>query len=126
MAWIYLITAALFEIGWPLGFKMAHLSEHKIVWIVFSVAAMTLSGAFLYLAQKHITISVAYAVWTGIGAMGTFLLGVLVFGDGSASRYLPLTIWNQFTKSKTLSNTTSPGMSWLWAAVIPASKWPKT
>ena len=79
MAWIYLITAALFEIGWPLGFKMAHLSEHK----VFSVAAMTLSGAFLYLAQKHITISVAYAVWTGIGAMGTFLLGVLVFGDGS-------------------------------------------
>ena len=79
MAWIYLITAALFEIGWPLGFKM----EHKIVWIVFSVAAMTLSGAFLYLAQKHITISVAYAVWTGIGAMGTFLLGVLFFGDGS-------------------------------------------
>lgn len=91
MAWIYLITAALFEIGWPLGFKMAHLSEHKIVWIVFSVAAMTLSGAFLYLAQKHITISVAYAVWTGIGAMGTFLLGVLFlatvppFTAGSAS-----------------------------------------
>lgn len=83
MAWIYLITAALFEIGWPLGFKMAHLSEHKIAWIVFSVAAMTLSGAFLYLAQKHITISVAYAVWTGIGAMGTFLLGVLFFGDAS-------------------------------------------
>ena len=81
MAWIYLITAALFEIGWPLGFKMAHLSEHKIVWIVFSVAAMTLSGAFLYLAQKHITISVAYAVWTGIGAVGTVMIGILFFKE---------------------------------------------
>lgn len=84
MAWIYLVTAALFEIGWPLGFKMAHLSGHRAAWIAFSVAAMALSGAFLYLAQKHIPISVAYAVWTGIGAMGTFLLGVLVFGDNSS------------------------------------------
>lgn len=83
MAWIYLITAALFEIGWPLGFKMAQ-SGHKIAWICFSAATMALSGAFLYLAQKHITISVAYAIWTGIGAMGTFLLGVLVFGDSSS------------------------------------------
>lgn len=83
MAWVYLLTAAVFEIGWPLGFKMSHLSEYKISWIVFSVLAMALSGIFLYLAQKSITISVAYAVWTGIGAMGTFLLGVLVFGDNS-------------------------------------------
>ena len=69
MAWIYLVTAALFEIGWPLGFKMAHLSGHRAAWIAFSVAAMALSGAFLYLAQKHIP---------------TFLLGVLFFGDNSS------------------------------------------
>ena len=88
MAWIYLITAALFEIGWPLGFKMAHLSEHKIVWIVFSVAAMTLSGAFLYLAQKHITISVAYAVsalWERFCSAFCFLATLPPFTAGSAS-----------------------------------------
>ena len=83
MAWIFLLTAAVFEIGWPLGFKLSHFSDNRFAWIAFAVLSMALSGVFLYLAQKQITISVAYAVWTGIGAMGTFLIGVIFFGDAS-------------------------------------------
>lgn len=81
MAWIYLFSAAVFEIGWPLGFKLSHVSEHKLLWVVFSIVSMTLSGALLYIAQKDINIGTAYAVWTGIGALGTFLIGALVFKD---------------------------------------------
>lgn len=81
MHWSYLIIAALFEIGWPLGLKLSTVSSAKILWIAVSVAAMILSGIFLYLAQKGIPIGTAYAVWTGIGAAGTFLIGVLFFGD---------------------------------------------
>lgn len=81
LSWLYLVTAALFEVGWPVGLKMAALTSAKIGWISFSVAAMTLSGVFLYLAQKGIPIGTAYAVWTGIGASCTFLIGVLFFHD---------------------------------------------
>jgi len=82
MAWIYLLVAALFEVGWPIGLKMAELSTHKIFWIIFAIITMTLSGCFLFFAQKEIPIGVAYAVWTGIGASCTFLFGVIFFGDG--------------------------------------------
>lgn len=81
MAWIYLFSAAVFEIGWPLGFKLSHVSEHKLLWVIFSIVSMTLSGALLYIAQKDINIGTAYAVWTGIGALGTFLIGALIFKD---------------------------------------------
>ena len=80
-AWIYLFVAALFEVGWPVGFKIAAMSLHKIIWICFSALAMTLSGVFLYLAQKQIPIGTAYAIWSGIGASCTFLIGVLLFHD---------------------------------------------
>ena len=53
MAWIYLFLGGLFEIGWPLGFKLAHGSSGKILWITFSVLSMALSGLFLFMAQKH-------------------------------------------------------------------------
>ena len=80
--WIVLIAAGLFEIGWPLGFKLAQPAP---VWraaaIALSVLSMAASGWLLFLAQKHIPIGTAYAVWTGIGAAGTFLIGVAVFGD---------------------------------------------
>lgn len=81
MHWFYLLIAALFEVGWPFGLKMADVSAVKIWWILFAIVAMTLSGIFLYLAQKGIPIGTAYAVWTGIGASCTFLLGVAVFHD---------------------------------------------
>ena len=81
MNWIYLLIASLFEVGWPFGMKMAAISTNKILWILFAIVAMTLSGIFLYLAQKEIPVGTAYAIWTGIGAACTFIIGVLVFHD---------------------------------------------
>jgi len=84
MAWIYLLLAAIFEIGWPLGFKLSQThSNEKIVWIIMAAASMALSGLFLWMAQKEIPIGTAYAVWTGIGAAGTFIIGILYFKDAA-------------------------------------------
>lgn len=82
MAWILLIIARLFEIGWPLGFKLASMHSKYFIWFIgLSILSMGLSGYFLYLAQKSIPIGTAYVIWTGIGAIGTVLLGILFFHD---------------------------------------------
>ena len=81
MQWLYLLIASVFEVGWPLGLKIATNSQYRILWIIFAIIAMALSGIFLYFAQKQIPIGTAYAIWTGIGASCTFLIGVLVFHD---------------------------------------------
>ncbi|MBD5416157.1 MAG: hypothetical protein HDR50_00420 [Desulfovibrio sp.] len=88
--WLILLTAGLFEMGWPLGFKLAQTAPAwRVPAIGFSIVSMAMSGLLLYLAQRHIAIGTAYAVWTGIGAAGTFCLGVLLFGDAvSAGRVL--------------------------------------
>ena len=83
MDWMYLVLAGLFEISWPTGFKIAQTSAFKAGWIGFSCAGMAVSGLFLYLAQRSIPVGVAYATGTGIGALGTFLLGVVYFGDNA-------------------------------------------
>lgn len=84
MAWILLIIAGLFEIGWPLGFKLASMHSKYFIWFIgLSVVSMGLSGYFLYLAQKSIPIGTAYVIWTGIGAIGTVLLGILFFHDSA-------------------------------------------
>lgn len=82
MAWIYLVIAGLFEIGWPLGLKMAQTMEGKqFTGLAIAVIAMGLSGFFLFTAQKDIPMGTAYAVWTGIGAAGTFILGIVLYND---------------------------------------------
>jgi quaternary ammonium compound-resistance protein SugE len=81
MAWIYLIIAAVFEIGWPLGLKLAQATQFRIGFFALAGISTTLSGFFLWLAQREIPLGTAYAVWTGIGAAGTFLIGIVVFGD---------------------------------------------
>lgn len=81
MSWLYLLIASIREVGWPFGLKMAKISSSKVLWIIFSIITMTLSGIFLYYAQKTISIGTAYAIWTGIGASCTFIVGVLVFHD---------------------------------------------
>ena len=81
MGWIYLLIAAVFEVGWPLGLKMASVSSAKVLWIIFAIIVMGLSGVFLYLAQKEIPVGTAYAIWTGIGASCTFFIGVIFFHD---------------------------------------------
>jgi quaternary ammonium compound-resistance protein SugE len=88
MSWIYLIVAGLFEIGWPVGLKWAQEPGKPIVGVVLAVVSMAISGGLLFLAQREIALGTAYAVWTGIGAAGTFLVGIWLFGDpGSLGRY---------------------------------------
>lgn len=84
MAWIYLALAGLFEIGWPLGFKLSQQPEYRVAGIGGAIASMGMSGWLLWLAQREIPIGTAYAVWTGIGGAGTFLIGVMFFGDASS------------------------------------------
>ena len=88
MDWLYLVFAGLFEIGWPLGLKISQSADTRLSGLALAVVSMALSGGLLWLAQKTIPIGTAYAIWTGIGAAGTFLVGVLFFGDaGSLARY---------------------------------------
>lgn len=83
MCWFYLIIAGLFEIGWPLGFKLSQTTNNKILWILIAIVSTTLSGIFLWLAQREIPIGTAYAVWTGIGAVGTLFIGIFFFEDSA-------------------------------------------
>lgn len=84
MSWLYLLLAGLFEIGWPVGLKISQMPETRWMGIAIAIFFMTLSGLFLWLAQREIPIGTAYAIWTGIGAAGTFMVGVLFFGDASS------------------------------------------
>lgn len=77
------MIAGLFEIGWPLGFKLSQVTRFRPAFLGVAVVSMTLSGLFLWLAQREIPIGTAYAVWTGIGAAGTFLIGIAFFGDAA-------------------------------------------
>jgi quaternary ammonium compound-resistance protein SugE len=83
MAWTYLIAAGIFEIGWPVGLKLAQAPGKTLVGVLLAVICMGLSGFLLYLAQRAIPIGTAYAVWTGIGAAGTFVLGIFLYGDSA-------------------------------------------
>ncbi len=82
MSWIFLILAGIMEIGWPLGMKYAwQNNKFNLFPAIISVVAMALSGLFLFYAQKEIPIGTAYVVWTGIGAIGTFTLGIILFDE---------------------------------------------
>lgn len=84
MAWMYLFLAGLFEVGWPIGLKLGWTdSGPRILWIGFAILCMAFSGALLLLAQRVIPMGTAYAVWTGIGAAGTFVVGIAFFGDSA-------------------------------------------
>ena len=84
MPWIYLIIAGVFEIGWPVGLKIAQNPSSQITGVLIAVFFMTASGILLWLAQRTIPIGTAYAVWTGIGAAGTFMVGIIFYGDPSS------------------------------------------
>ena len=84
MAWLSLVLAGICEIGWPLGLKLGWTDEGaRPLWILFAIA-MSASGALLLWAQRFIPMGTAYAVWTGIGAVGAFTLGIIVFGDSAS------------------------------------------
>ena len=67
MAWVYLIAAGLFEVGWPIGLKWAQDPRKLIIGVVMAVGCLIVSGVLLYLAQREIALGTAYAVWTGTG-----------------------------------------------------------
>ena len=81
MAWFYLVLAGLFEIGWPLGLKIAQVEKTRLAGIAIAAAFMAFSGFLLWVAQKQIPMGTSYAVWTGIGAAGTFLVGAVLYGE---------------------------------------------
>lgn len=80
MAWLYLLLAGLLEVGWAVGLK--YTDGFRRLWpSVGTAAAMVASLAFLSQALKTLPLGTAYTVWTGIGAVGTVLLGILLFGE---------------------------------------------
>lgn len=80
MAWIYLFLAGLFEIGWAVGLK--YTEGFTRLWpTVATLAAVVLSMALLGLALRTLPIGTAYAIWTGIGTIGTAALGIWLFGE---------------------------------------------
>jgi quaternary ammonium compound-resistance protein SugE len=81
VSWIILLLAGVFEIGWPLGLKLADKPAYAVFGPIIAVISMAISGTLLWYALKEIPIGTAYAVWTGIGAAGTFLVGIAIFGD---------------------------------------------
>ena len=81
MAWLYLILAGLCEVGWPLGFKLANLNpRYHLLFLVLAVVSI---------AQKTIPMGTAYMIWTGIGGVGTVILGIVFFHDA-------VTFWRMF------------------------------
>ena len=80
MAWLYLFVAGLFEMAWAIGLKYTE-GFSRLVPSLLTVAAMIISLAMLGLALKTLPVGTAYAVWTGVGAVGTAALGILLFGD---------------------------------------------
>ena len=82
MSWFILIVAGLFEICWAIGLKYSN-GFTKFWPSVFTVTSMIISMVLLSLAVKNIPLGTAYAVWTGIGAVGTAILGLFLFSESS-------------------------------------------
>ena len=80
MAWVYLFVAGLFEVGWAIGLKYTE-GFSRLLPSLWTVTAMVLSIVLLGLALKTLPVGTAYAVWTGIGAIGTVILGIYLFGE---------------------------------------------
>ena len=80
MAWITLFIAGLMEVGWAIGLKYTE-GFTRLVPSVLTLAAMAGSIILLGLALKELPIGTAYAVWTGIGAVGVAILGMILFGE---------------------------------------------
>ncbi|HEX2238228.1 MAG TPA: quaternary ammonium compound efflux SMR transporter SugE [Gammaproteobacteria bacterium] len=82
MAWLYLIIAGLLEVGWAIGLK--YTAGFTRLWpSVFTTVAMIASIVFLAQALKAIPVGTGYAVWTGIGAIGTAVLGIVLFSEST-------------------------------------------
>ena len=88
MEWIILFIARIFEISWAIGLKYSH-GFTQIVPSILTIAFMVASFYFLALSLKSLPLGTAYAVWTGIGTIGTVVLGIILFKE-------PVTIMRLF------------------------------
>ena len=80
MAWLLLLLAGLFEIGWAIGLKYTE-GFTKFWPSAATLAAMTVSLVLLAIAMKSLPVGTSYAVWVGVGAVGTAILGIVLFGE---------------------------------------------
>lgn len=87
LAWTLLFVAGLLEIGWAVGLKYSH-GFTRPVPTVLTIASMGASMALLGLAVRHLPIGTAYAVWTGIGTVGTAVLGIYLFKEPATATRL--------------------------------------
>jgi len=83
MSWIILFFAGLFEVAWAVGLKYTDGFSRPFP-TVLTLGAMLVSLALLGLAMKELPLGTAYAVWTGIGAVGTVIAGIMLFGESMA------------------------------------------
>ena len=80
MAWVFLVIAGVFEITWAVGLKLSE-GFTKLWPSVLTIAAMILSYVFLAQAVKSLPLGTAYAIWTGIGAVGVAVAGIVLFHE---------------------------------------------
>lgn len=82
MSWVILLLAGLFEIGWAVGLKYT-AGFTRLVPTLATVAAMIISLGLLGLALRQLPLGTAYAVWTGVGTLGTAVVGMALFGESA-------------------------------------------
>jgi quaternary ammonium compound-resistance protein SugE len=80
MTWFYLFLAGVFEVVWSSTMKLSE-GFTQISWTITTFIGMLASFGFLSLALKHLPLSLAYPIWTGVGAVGAIVVGVFLFGD---------------------------------------------
>jgi quaternary ammonium compound-resistance protein SugE len=84
MSWVILFIAGLFEVAWAVGLK--YTEGFTRLWpSIGTVTAMAVSVGLLGIAMKDLPVGTAYAVWTGVGAVGTAILGIYLFGDSASA-----------------------------------------
>ncbi len=80
MSWVYLFIAGIFEIVWAIALKYSNGFKNLIPSII-TIVGMIISFGFLSISLKNLSVGTAYAIWTGIGAIGTVIMGVILFKD---------------------------------------------
>lgn len=84
MSWIYLLFAGLLEVAWAVGLKASNGFSRPLVSVV-TVVCMIVSLWLLALAMRGLPLGTAYAIWTGIGAVGAFVVGIAAFGETASA-----------------------------------------
>jgi quaternary ammonium compound-resistance protein SugE len=80
MAWVLLLVAGLFEVVWACSMKLSNGFTH-LAYSLITVVAMLASFALLSLAMRSLPLGTAYTIWTGIGAVGAFIVGIVLLGE---------------------------------------------